>query len=207
MTESGFLKLKENIIQRLTAGLDKQLTYHNLAHTLDVLEQAERIAHEENLTDPRSLLLIRIAALYHDTGFLDTYRGHEARSCEIMLEDLEKHSFSAADLDAIQGMIMATRIPQSPANLMEEVICDADLDYLGRDDFPPISNNLMREFLVYGIIKKETEWDPLQVGFFEKHQYFTKSSRTLRQPRKLEYLNLLRDKVIEMNSSITPGRK
>lgn len=195
MTESGFLDLKENFVQRLRSGLDERLTYHNLEHTLDVLKQAERIAREEQLSDPHTLLLIKIAALYHDSGFLDTYKGHEARSCEILMEDLgNTPSLSTADLEAIKGMIMATRIPQNPQNLMEQVICDADLDYLGRDDFPPISNALMEEFLVYGIIRDESEWDPLQISFFEKHQYFTNSSRTIRQPRKMEYLHQLKEK-------------
>ena len=118
MTHSDFQNLKQKIINRLSVGLDKRLTYHNLAHTLDVLEQAERIAIEEKLVDPHVLLLIKLAALYHDTGFLDTYRGHEERSCEIMLQDLGNNSLSAADLDTIQGMIMATKIPHHPANLM-----------------------------------------------------------------------------------------
>ena len=201
MTESGFLNLKNNIVQRLTDGLDERLTYHNLAHTLDVLNQAVRIAAEEKITDPKTLLLIRIAAVYHDSGFLDTYRGHEARSCEILQEDLGNSSLTNADLDAIRGMIMATRIPQSPANILEEIICDADLDYLGRDDFPPISQNLMKEFLVYGIIESESQWDPLQISFFEKHQYFTQSSRLKRQPRKLEYLQELKEKLRFNNES------
>lgn len=201
MTESGFLNLKDNIIRRLTNGLDQRLTYHNLAHTLDVLQQAERIAAEEKISDPKTLLLIRIAAVYHDAGFLDTYRGHEVRSCEILRADMENGSLCSAELDAIQGMIMATRIPQSPANIMEEIICDADLDYLGRDDFPPISNNLMKEFLEYGIIANEAQWDPLQISFFEKHQYFTQSSRLNRQPKKLEYLKELKEK-LRINESL-----
>ncbi len=195
MTHSDFQNLKQKIINRLSVGLDKRLTYHNLAHTLDVLEQAERIAIEEKLVDPHVLLLIKLAALYHDTGFLDTYRGHEERSCEIMLQDLGNNSLSPADLDTIQGMIMATKIPQNPANLMEQVICDADLDYLGRDDFAPISNSLKLEFLEYGVIREEKEWDPLQIGFFEKHQYFTASSRQSRHPRKMEYLKFLKASV------------
>ncbi|WP_332732298.1 HD domain-containing protein [Flavihumibacter sp.] len=192
MTETGFLALKEKIIARLSEGLDKRLTYHNLAHTLDVLEQAERIAIEEKISDPKALLLVKLAALYHDTGFLDTYKGHEERSCEIMLHDLGGNSLTTGDLDRISGMIMATKIPQNPANLMEEVICDADLDYLGRDDFPPISNNLKKEFLVFGVIKEEKDWDPLQIGFFEKHHYFTASSRMIRQPRKMDFLKSLK---------------
>ena len=146
MTEAGFQALKANIIQRLS-GLDTRLTYHNLAHTLDVMEQAVRISVEESITDPDQLLLVKIAALYHDTGFLFTYRGHEEKSCEIARQDLADSDLTVDQVNTITGMIMATKIPQNPANLMEEILCDADLDYLGRDDYPPISDSLKIEFL------------------------------------------------------------
>lgn len=193
MTEPDFQALKANIIQRLS-GLDKRLTYHNLAHTLDVMEQAVRISVDESITDPEQLLLVKIAALYHDTGFLFTYRGHEEKSCEIARQDLADTDLTADQVDTITGMIMATKIPQSPANLMEEIICDADLDYLGRDDYPPISDHLKVEFLAYGIIREDKDWDPLQIDFFEKHRYFTRSSRALRAPRKQQYLAMLKEK-------------
>lgn len=192
MTESDFQVLKEEIVSLLKTGLDRRLTYHNLEHTLDVLQQSERIAALEKLSDPHQVMLLRIAALFHDTGFLYTYKGHEEKSCEIMESYLNHGSIPSADLEVIKGMIMATKIPQSPKTLAEAIICDADLDYLGRDDFPPISNGLKKEFLVFGVIKDEKDWDPLQIGFFEKHQYFTISSRNIRQPRKMEYLSLLK---------------
>ncbi|MBL7769603.1 MAG: HD domain-containing protein [Flavipsychrobacter sp.] len=195
MTESGFQDLEQSIIFRLENGLDKRLTYHNLQHTMDVLKQAVRIAGEEGIKDNNQLLLLRVAALYHDIGFLDTYKGHELRSCEIMLEDLGNGKLETSELESIRGMIMATRIPQTPTTILEEIICDADLDYLGREDFPPISQNLMKEFLEYGIIKTEQEWDPIQIGFFEKHRYFTKSSQTNRQPGKQRHLEILKNRL------------
>ncbi|ULQ50667.1 HD domain-containing protein [Flavihumibacter fluvii] len=192
MTESGFQAIHASIVQRLSTGLDSRLTYHNLAHTLDVLDQSLRISLAENISDPHQLLLIRIAALFHDTGFLFEYSGHEARSCVIMREALKDTSITEKELNQISGMIMATKIPQSPTNLMEQIICDADLDYLGREDFPPISNNLKQEFLEYGVIKSEEAWDPLQIGFLEKHQYFTLTSNRTRAPKKNEYLAMLK---------------
>ena len=192
MTESGFQAIHASIVQRLSAGLDPRLTYHNLAHTLDVLDQSLRISLAEKISDPRLLLLIRLAALFHDTGFLFEYSGHEARSCKIMREALQGTSITEEELVLISGMIMATKIPQSPSNLMEQIICDADLDYLGRADFPPISNNLKKEFLEYGVIKNEADWELLQIGFLEKHQYFTQTSNETRAPKKREYLSILK---------------
>lgn len=197
MTESGFLKLKSKILQLLRTDLDPRLTYHCPEHTEDVLKQLERIAAAEKVTDKRLLLLMRIAALFHDTGFLRTYKGHESESFAVMLEHIGKGKLKASEVELIKGMIMATRLPQAPVNLPEMIICDADLDYLGRDDFEQISNSLKDEFLVYGVIKNEEEWNHLQVNFFNSHRYFTATSLRDRLPGKMQQLERLKLKLAE----------
>ena len=179
MTESGFLQLKSTILELLHTGLDRRLTYHCPEHTEDVLQQAERIAIAEDIADPKLLLLIKIAALFHDTGFLHTYKGHEIESCRIMEGHMKDNNLTASDIDLIKGMIMATKVPQTPHNLPEMILCDADLDYLGRDDFKAISDTLKDEFMVYGVIKNEHDWDEIQVSFFESHRYFTAINTTI----------------------------
>lgn len=79
---------------------------------------------------------------------------------------------------------MATKVPQSPKNLFEQIICDADLDYLGRRDFDPISRSLFVEFKEYGIVQSIDEWNKLQVKFLEGHTYHTEFARKNRQPIK-----------------------
>lgn len=197
MTESGFLQLKSTILELLRTDLDQRLTYHCLAHTEDVLEQAQRIALTEGITDPKLLLLIKIAALFHDTGFLRTYKGHEEESCRIMEEYVSDRDLTKLDIEMIKGMIRATKVPQTPHNLSEKILCDADLDYLGRDDFKPISETLKDEFLVYGIIKTEQDWDDMQVSFFESHRYFTGTSLQNRYPLKMKHLQALKQKVLK----------
>jgi uncharacterized protein len=191
MTESGFLELKSKILTMLHNSLDPRLTYHSPAHTEDVLQQVERIALAEHISETRLTMLMRIAALFHDTGFLRTYKEHEQMSCVIFREAVDTCQFE----EIIIGMIMATRIPQSPVTLPEMIICDADLDYLGRTDFGTISQALKNEFLAFGVIKNEEEWDQLQVKFFENHQYFTRSSRHDRHPVKQEHLKRLKQKI------------
>lgn len=196
MRDSEFLDLRSGILNRLQADLDPRLTYHNREHTEDVMAQAERIACEEPITDKRILLLIKTAALFHDTGFLYTYKEHEKRSCQILSETVKADWFNAAEIELMHGMILATKVPQSPHNLYEMILCDADLDYLGRDDFEPISNHLKEEFMAYGIIKSELDWDQLQVKFFESHTYFTSTSIQSRQPSKLQHLKILKQKLL-----------
>ncbi|HKZ66002.1 MAG TPA: HD domain-containing protein [Chitinophagaceae bacterium] len=181
----------------LRTGLDPRLTYHSPAHTEDVLRNVERIAAAENITDARLLLLMKIAALFHDTGFLRTYKGHEQQSCLIMQEIIDTCQFDEVENKIMNGMIMATKIPQAPKTLPEMIICDADLDYLGRDDFEAISNSLKDEFLIYHVIKSEEEWDRLQVNFFESHRYFTASSLQDRYPVKMKHLEMLKQKLLQ----------
>jgi uncharacterized protein len=195
MTESAFLQLKSQILQMLRSGLDPRLTYHSVDHTIDVLRQVERIADAENITESRLLLLMRIAALFHDTGFLRTYKGHENVSCSILNETIDLCNFEDAEIKIMHGMIMATKIPQQPRSLPEMIICDADLDYLGRNDFKDISYTLKKEFLAYQVIKTEDEWDQVQVSFFESHNYFTASSILDRSPKKIQHLEMLKQKL------------
>ena len=188
-----FTSIKQPILSRLEDELDSRLGYHNIAHTLDVLEQAEVIATQEKVTDKHDVLLLKTAAIFHDSGFLFVYKGHEEKGCEIASESL-RSVFSEEDIKKVCGMIMATKIPQTPNTLLEQIICDADLDYLGRNDFEPISRNLYKEFLTYKIIPENIIWDHIQIKFFESHHYFTGTSKSKRNEEKLKHLNLLKER-------------
>ena len=190
-----FLRIKQHVVNKLEEGLAESLTYHNLNHTLDVLDQAVIIARKENITDPDDLLLLQVSALYHDIGFLDTYSGHEERSCVIAGAELNCFGFSPTQIDKIMGMIRATRVPQTPLTKLEEIICDADLDYLGRSDFFKIGDGLYQEFLDQQIVSDEQEWNMLQIRFLESHRYFTQSSLQRRQITKMQHLQAIKERV------------
>ena len=188
-----FTSIKQPILTRLENELDSRLGYHNITHTLDVLEQAEILAVQEKVTDKHDLLLLKIGAVFHDSGFLFVYKNHEEKSCEIASESL-RNVFSEEDIKKVCGMIMATKIPQTPNTLLEQIICDADLDYLGRNDFEPISRNLYKEFLTFKIIPEDIIWDHIQIKFFESHHYFTGTSISKRNGKKLKHLNILKER-------------
>lgn len=191
MPEYSFDQIREHVVRKL-GHLKPDLTYHCIEHTLDVLEQALRIAREENMRDDKDLELLKIASLYHDIGFLKTYLQHEKQSVEIFREDFRDSSMSESDKETIAKLIMVTQIPQQPKNKLEQIICDADLDYLGRSDFADISENLRKEFLAYGIVSTDEEWFALQLKFLQNHQYHTAASRDKREPvKKQNYLSLL----------------
>ena len=85
-------------------------------------------------------------------------------------------------------MIQATKIPQEPKNILEEIIADADLDYLGRSDFYPISYSLFEELKSMEAIKTEDEWNRIQVNFLEQHHFFTKTCINKRKAEKQKRL-------------------
>lgn len=183
MSDSVFNKMKQIVLQKLE-GLDSRLLYHHIPHTLDVIEQCERIAIAEGITDSKEIYLLKVAALYHDIGFLETYAGHEIIGCKLFLKDAPAYNFSEEELTKITEMIMATKVPQKPKNKLQEIICDADLDYLGRDDFAEIAEKLRQELFAFKLIIDEKEWEKIQIIFFRNHNYHTESSRKLRNPVK-----------------------
>jgi uncharacterized protein len=186
MAAISFSEIKEVLLERLKR-LDQHLTYHNIFHTMDVLVQAERIAIAEGRKNPDEIFLLKVAALYHDTGFLEAYTGHEKISCTIFLEDADRFGFSDQQKEVVRGLIMATQVPQKPVGILQEIICDADLDYLGRQDFYKLGDNLRKEFLHYKIVDTDDQWETLQLKFFHNHHYHTASSKSQRGPVKQKH--------------------
>jgi len=202
MTTAAFSEIQEYAIQKLTGGLSDKLTYHHVKHTLDVLKQCQVIADLEEVKTKDEILLLKVSALYHDMGFLDTYNGHEERSCEIADTDLTRFGFAASQKEVVFGLIRATQVPQQPQTILQKIICDADLDYLGRSDFYTIGEGLYQEFLWQGIVNNELEWNKIQVRFLESHQYFTSSSKKRREKQKQEYLGQVKVKVAQLEQQL-----
>ena len=171
--------------------LSKTLFYHGIHHVLDVKEAVQVLAQKENLTGDESLDLLKTAALYHDCGFLDTYQDHEEAGCSIARKVLPDFDFTPEQIETICGMIMATKIPQNPKTHLEEILCDADLDYLGRDDFEPIAQTLFVELKARNIVSDIAVWNSIQVKFLKSHHYWTKSARESRETMKQKRLEEL----------------
>jgi uncharacterized protein len=177
-------RLYADIMLRLKEGLSPVLHYHGVHHTIDVMAALSQIGKAEGVGD-YDMALLKTAALLHDSGFLSTYTTHEEAGCNFSREILPSYGYSDEEITIICGMIMSTKIPQSPKTKLEEIICDADLDYLGRSDFYPIANSLFKELQNRGSIGDENEWNKLQIRFLSAHSYFTQTSRSLREPEKL----------------------
>ena len=166
--------------------LPKEYTYHTIHHIRDVVVQCERIAKKEKI-NKEDILDLKLAAWLHDVGYIWEPTRHEARGAEYATTVLNALDFPAQKINRITGMIMATKIPQSPKNLLEQIICDADLDYLGKEGYEENSLLLLQELR----LKKEVtelDWLKIQDQFLTKHTYFTKTSNATRNKLKAEVM-------------------
>lgn len=162
--------------------------YHNIKHVFDVLNAALTIGENEKLNE-EEIRLLRLAALFHDVGFIYSPANHEEKGVEIASEILPVYGLSSDQINIINNMIMATRIPQSPATKLEKILCDADLDYLGRNDFYEIGGRLFEELKSQGIVETEREWNLVQKTFLQSHRYHTNFSKINRQSMKEQRLH------------------
>jgi HD superfamily phosphodiesterase len=181
---------KKYTLERLRNELNDKLHYHSVEHTLDVLDSVTRLAEMENVNGHDQVLL-KTAALFHDLGFVETYDGHEDASIRIATKVLPEYGYSPEDIKVIDGLIRSTEIPQSPQNHLEEIMADADLDYLGRDDLYLIGQRLQYEWQLHGIVSSLREWHEKQLKFLKVHNYFTESAKKLRDKRKQENIKEL----------------
>lgn len=182
-----FEKLKKQILSRLELEFKPCLYYHNLSHTLDVSDATLRLAHLEGV-DSQYTIVLATAALLHDVGMLDNYTDHELASVKVAQKILPGLEYTQEEIDEICRLIMATRLPQEASTLGEMIICDADLDYLGRDDFFMIAHRLRCEWMCQGKNYPLKEWYTMQASFLTKHHYFTQSAIKLREETKQVHL-------------------
>lgn len=179
------------LIPKLKAELPASISYHKVDHTIDVIRDAEFLGEKENIAD-YDMLLLKTAALFHDSGYLTGWENHEKNSCENARKYLPQFDYSASEIDAICEIIMATKMPQSPKSLLEEIICDADLFYLGTDHYDKNSESLFDELRRLNKAKSIKEWQLLQIRFLEEHQYFTNSAKALLNEKKATHLHKLK---------------
>lgn len=186
-----FKELKNKILDKMAKGLPNHLSYHSVEHTQLVMERSVYIAEKEGLSK-KQILLLKTAALFHDFGFTEVYADHEERGCEIVKKQLPAHGYTKDDIDAICGMIMATKIPQTPKNIMEDIIADADLEYLGTNKFKDIGDTLFEELKHFNPKLSRAEWNQIQIKFMSNHSYHTSYCKRYREWRKAKNLRSLK---------------
>lgn len=181
------------VLNKLSNELSTSFCYHNVKHTQEVIAAAEEFALQEGLNELQ-LTNVKTAALCHDTGFLYQPENNELFGARLAGEILPLYGYNSKHVNEITNMILATTWPQRPTNLFEEILCDADLSYLGTDSVASGSSRLRRELFLNGRTFSDAEWLKLEISFLTQHHYFTRSAKLSRGPGLAKYFQDLLQK-------------
>lgn len=211
MTESQLLILqeaKQYVTLLLTNNLSKNIKFHTLQHTEEVVEACRLLAEAMQVNQEDRFVLL-LAAWFHDTGYTSgTSKDHEAASIVIADQFMVTHNIEVVVQNKVRACINATRMPQSPDTPLEQIICDADLFHLGTDAFDEKNKLLRQELNEFGdndVSKKD--WRKINIRFLERHEYFTSYAKEKLQPVKERHLADLLGKEEKNHETMKPEKK
>ena len=200
MNNALIAKAKKHVITLLEEHTPENNYYHNSEHTKEVVKACGTIAKGLKLSDS-NIEIIKLAALFHDLGYLEKIEGHEKISAKYAADFLAKEKYPASKINKVKGCILATKVPQNPKNILEKVLCDADLLHLGKPNFEPRNNMFRAEFEFYfGRALTEKEWLNKSIDFLCHHKFFTEFAIKKYEKRKLKNIAKLKD---ELNNYLT----
>lgn len=198
--------LRHHVEQRLRSELPASLHYHGPHHTFDdVIPAVERLCRDERIS-PKNRDILLAAAMFHDIGFVESYNGNEPIGARIAAETLPRFEFRPSEIARIRTLILATEMKevdgvwkQVPGDdPLKRILCDADLDNLGRDDFFAVSDSLRQELLEQGKSFSELGWLTRQILFVSQQEWFTATQRRDRQAGKEKNLATLRKQLSDL---------
>lgn len=187
-----FKGIRIYIINFLSSELDTELTYHSLAHTLNVELAVEKYAKQEGVSKSK-ILLLKTAALFHDCGYIYQYSKNEPFSVQHFKSVADQYGYSEIDMSFIERIIMATSRSYEPTDVFEKIICDSDHDYLGSKNYHHIAELLRKELKVFGETMTEIEWLNKQIDYLQnEHHYYTESAIKTREKGKILNIETLK---------------
>jgi len=188
--KNSYPKICFKIIEQLKEKLPNYLSYHSMDHIIDVANVCNDYIEYYDIPEEMAKLM-RIAAICHDYGYIESSLDHEERSI-VAIKPFLTPILTSKEVEIVNGMIRATKVPQEPKTFYEEILADADLDYLGRKDYDEISAKLFNEYLHFDIVSNKIEWLDLQIWFLENHKFHTDFAKKNRQKLKFENIKELK---------------
>ncbi|HMV09739.1 MAG TPA: DUF5706 domain-containing protein [Cyclobacteriaceae bacterium] len=191
--ETELIRKSRAYAEDVLRKLPETFTYHNLKHTTAVADAAEEIGKQSSLSND-DLENVIIAAWLHDIGYEKDREHHEERSAKTATALLEGWGASAEKVKKVQNLIAATRMPQNPQNLAEQVLCDADLYHLSKKDIFECAQQIRSEIETFKNIRFESdkEWNEYNLKFLKNHSYFTLYGRQVLEERKKKNIKKLK---------------
>lgn len=188
-------EVKDHAIKVLSKQLPDNMTYHSVNHTIDVVASAVEIAEKQNLSS-EDKEVVQIAAWFHDLGYTKGCEQHEQDGAAMAREFLESKSYQEELIKKVEGCIMATRMPQSPQNNLEKILCDADLMHLADTDYFKKADLLHKEIEKTKLCKiSENEWLEMNQEFLDNHCFFTDYAKQNYESAVKENLKKVRDRL------------
>lgn len=196
---SLLLEVEAYVTNFITEQVPKEFSYHNIQHTLNVVEAVKEIGNQLPLTN-HEMYLLELAAWFHDTGYDKGPQDHEERSAKYAKTYLEKEGLSETNIKIIIGCIHATKLPQTPNNQLEQVICDADLSHLGKSNYWDRCSRLRQELnQTQNINMTEQEWIDFELSFMNGQKYNTSIAQALYDNKKTKHIRQLLKQRLRLN--------
>jgi adenylate cyclase len=194
-----FEQARKDIINSLKSQLPDELEYHDLRHTLNTEKSAMRFAKLEGI-EGEELILLRTAVLFHDAGYIVSSDGNEEKAIDIMKRTLPRYGYSEKQIELVESLIRATMRGVSPETRLQQILCDADHDYLGRADYHHIASKLRKELENYGRFMSNEEWIRFQLNYLEnEHRYYTNTAINIRLPGKKKRIQELKEALTKLS--------
>ena len=169
--------------------------YHDFHHAKSVVEACRVIGAASNLGE-EDLEVVILAAWFHDVGYVEGIDRHEERSVDMAIAFLQESGYPKEKIAQLAGCVLATQIPQKPKNLLEQVLCDADIAHLASEDFLELSELVRLEIEHRMRIKlTEEEWLTMNIDFVAGHRYFTDYAKTMFEGQRRRNLAILKEKL------------
>ena len=199
------LKIVDGYIRDLFRDeLPDGIKYHDADHTLHpargIVAVANDIALAENISEHDRELLIT-AAYFHDTGYIREYDKNEPIAARMAGRILKLIGYEPDEIKQIQNMILATDLAVEPKTHIEKILCDADLDHLGRIDFLELDARLREGKSARGLdVSDDERWYKGTLNLITNHKFYTDSRKKLREEEKQKNIQKLIKKLEEIEN-------
>jgi predicted metal-dependent HD superfamily phosphohydrolase len=180
-------------------NISPDYVFHNFPHTESVVESVLEIGQGYELPE-RDLTILQLAAWFHDLGYDKGPANHEERSIRYAEDLLREKGFPEADIAKVKSCIQATKVPQNPDNLHDEILCDADMSHLGKESYWDRCGRIRQELLVtQQMIMSEQEWVDFELNFMLQHRYHTPVATELYDMQKQKHIRQLYKQKARLN--------
>lgn len=199
MAENPLLQKARAYVRALIKERKPQwLKYHDFNHAKSVVKACQAIGTASSLGE-EGLEVVSLAAWFHDVGYVEGIDGHEERSAEMANLFLRQNGYPERKIAQVAACIQATKMPQDPKNVIEQVLCDADIAHLSRKDYLELSGDFRLEIEFRMCVKlTDVEWLTMNIDFVAGHRYFTDYAKTNFEKQRKLNLAALREQLSKL---------